>query len=265
MKNRHVVFIAVLVLAVSISFGRVSADGPAQIAVIATTTVDGSVLRALDELGYSYDYYNDFPSDYSVYEVIIQAMDGGTITQIPEFASYIEGGGCGILIGGSSWEPFVNDVDTYLMDVDTTNYYWTIVSGTPDITIVDPNHCLARDLLSTYNFIESAATYYMLRITDPDVEVVAINGDGEKAIVAKNIGAGRFICFINSPYESYWNNDDDYQYLKTFIRNALECCMAKPVGGAILVIDKLSLMLPWFLIAAVITSGALIMARRKHL
>jgi len=200
---------------------------PPEIAVISSTAVDNSVLKALDELGYYYDYYSvssdpaDFPADYSVYKVIVQSMDGGTVLEIPRLADFVDNGGRAILLGGSAWSPFVNDVNTYLMSVDTTNYYWTTVVGSPDITIVDSAYPLAKDLPATYNFVDSRATYYMLRITDPQPHVVALNGDGYKAIVTKRLGYGRFTWFINSPNQGYWVNAGDYGYLKTFLRNAL--------------------------------------------
>ena len=206
---------------------------PADIAVVTSTRIDESVLMALDELGYTYDYYyvgsyaegTDFPSDYRPYRVIVQTMDGGTVLEIPRLADYIRKGGQAILLGGSRWSPFVNDVDTYLMSVNTTYYGWTIVSGTPDITIIDSAHWLARNLPTTYDFNNSYATFYMLRITETRPHVVAINGDGYKTIVTKRLGYGRFSWFINSPYNSYWTNPGDHSYLKTFLRNAL-----RPLG-----------------------------------
>jgi len=222
---------------------KVTQAGSADIALIETRDTTDSVVKILEELGYSYDYYvNSFPTDYSVYEVIIQAMDGGTDNQVPELSSYIEEGGCGILIGGSRDETFATEVKTYLMDVNTTNYYWTTVSGTPDLTVTDPEHCLTQGLPQTYNLVNNSASFYMFRINDTEVEVAAVNGDGEKAIVAKDLGSGRFICFINSPYDDYWQNTDDYNYLKTFVGNAITCCSGirprAPVGGGIITSNK---------------------------
>ncbi|MEM2875762.1 MAG: hypothetical protein QXL67_02280 [Candidatus Bathyarchaeia archaeon] len=170
------------------------------------------------------------------------------------------------MIGGSKWVPFVNDVNNYLMSIDTANYDWATVSGTPDITILMPEHCLARDLPITYDFVDNKATFYMLRITDTDVEVVAMNGDGQKAIVTKSIGEGTFICFINSPYEGYYTNADDYEYLKTFIRNTIECYLPKPIGGAITPINQVSLLIPYLLlgcITALMIIGTAFLTRKQ--
>jgi hypothetical protein len=199
------------------------------IAVIGTCNLELSVGQILTELGYSYDYYEvAFPPDYSVYDLIIQGMDGGTVTQIPELATYISAGGCAIILGGSYYEPFVLDVDAHLMDVDELNYGWTTVVGSPHITVIDPGHPLAVGLPSTYDFVDLGATYYMLRILDPLAYPVAENGDGYKAIVTKELGDGKFTWFINSPYDSYWADPGDYSYLKTYLGNAIDWCARPP-------------------------------------
>lgn len=244
------------------------AAGGAKIAIIETLLdVENSVNKAVGELGYSYDFFDGtFPADYSVYDIIIQAMDGGTTHQIPQFATFINNGGCGILIGGSNHRPFADDVHANLMAIVYDNHAWTKVAGTPDITIVDAAHCLAAGLPSTYDFTDDGATYYMLRITDTGVHVVAENGDGYKAIVQKDIGDGSFICFINSPNDSYWTNAGDYNYLKTFIKNALECCYPEPVGGAYTPVNKLVLVAPWAVLCSITTTiviAAVVFKRRK--
>jgi len=199
---------------------------PASIAVIETgLDIEDSVGKALTELGYAYDFYDHtFPPNYNVYDVIIQGMDGGTVTQIPQLAAFINAGGHAIILGGSRYEPFVLDVDAHLLDVDETNYEWTQVAGTPDITIVNKMHPLSCGLPLTYDFVDSRATYYMLRIVE-SVVLVATNGDGYKAIISKALGSGKFTWFINSPYEYYWLNAGDYSYLKTYLSNALAWCI----------------------------------------
>ncbi len=206
------------------------APDTASIAVIEIgSPIELSVGKALTELGYSYDFYEyTFPVDYSMYDIVIQGMDGGYVHQIPELASFIDAGGCAIILGGSGWEPLVLDVDAYLMDVNETNYGWKIVTGTPDITVVNPAHPLASGLPMTYDFVDDGASFYMLRIVDPAVDLIATNGDGEKAIVAKPLGGGKFSWFVNSPYESYWLDPDDYLYLKTYLGNAITWCIPPP-------------------------------------
>jgi len=192
--------------------------------------VENSVCNVLDELGYTYDFYDwdiwDVPPsiNYSQYDVVIQASDGGMVlgTNMDELASFVAGGGKLIYLGGSSLSNVVSDIDTYLLDVDTTNYYWTTVTGTPHLQVVNPTHPLAAGLPASYNFSDVSATYYMLRITDATATVIAENGDGYPALVTENIGSGVLIWFINSPAEDYWTWASDYSILKTIIRNALE-------------------------------------------
>jgi hypothetical protein len=188
--------------------------------------IELTVGQMLTEMGYAYDYYDHaFPADYGVYDIVVQGMDGGAVTQIPELAAYISAGGCAIIIGGSSLPDFALDVDAHLMDIDETNYFWNTVVGTPHITVVDPGHPLAAGLPSPYNFVTLEATFYMLRILDPATYTVAVNGDGYNAIVTKDLGSGKFTWFINSPYEAYWTDPGDYNYLKTYLGNAIDWCM----------------------------------------
>lgn len=153
-----------------------------------------------------------------------------------------------------------------MIDVDTADYCWTIVVGSPDITITDPTHQLAQGLPSTYNLANNAATYYQLRITDSEPHVVAVNGDGYKAIVTKNLGSGKFTWFINSPYQGYWENPADYNYLKTFLDNAIKSCLGSPnrsVGGEIASINSLALMAPWIALTIVAITLSFTLSKKR--
>ena len=200
-------------------------QGSLAIAVIETwSNITDSVRKALNELGYTYVFYQTdnfslIPGGLSPYDVVIVGADGGYIDQEPGVAalySFLNGGGRVIFLGGSAYEPFVDGVDWYLMDVNTTNYFWEQVSGTPHLDIVDPTHPLASGL-TDYTFTNLGATYYMLRITDPAIDIVAENGDGYPALIT----TGNLIWFINSPYQSYWTDPSDYNVLKTIIKNSL--------------------------------------------
>ena len=199
-------------------------QGSLAIAVIETgSNVTDSVRKALNELGYSYVFYqtdNFSLIDLSPYDVVIVGADGGSIDKEPDVAaldSFLNGGGRVIFLGGTALKPFVDGVDYYLLDVNTTNYAWKTVSGTPHLDIIDPTHPLASGL-TDYTFNTLGATYYMLRITDPAIWTAAKNGDGYPALITK----GNLIWFINSPYQGYWTNPSDYNVLKTIIKNSLE-------------------------------------------
>jgi subtilisin family serine protease len=201
-------------------------QGSLAIAVIETgANITDSVQKALNELGYTHMFYQTdnfslIPGGLSPYDVVIVGADGGAIDQEPDVAalySFLNGGGRVLFLGGTAWESFVEGVDWYLLDVNTTNYGWKQVSGTPHLDIVDPTHPLASGL-TDYNFTNLMATYYMLRITDPAIDIVAENGDGYPALITK----GNLIWFINSPSQSYWTNNSDYNVLKTIIKNSLE-------------------------------------------
>ncbi len=62
----------------------------------------------------------------------------------------------------------------------------------------------------------------MIRTTDTDLEVVAMNGDGFNSLFKKSFtDLGDLIWFTSSPYTSYWANAEDFAVLKTIISNAL--------------------------------------------
>jgi uncharacterized repeat protein (TIGR01451 family) len=208
---------------------RAEVPGPLALAVIQSQAdIEGSVNKALDELGYTYDFYqtDDFSTiDFSLYDVVIVGADGGYIDEDPDvlaLSDFVAGGGKLIFLGGSYWQSFVDGVDAYLLDVDTVNYPWTTVGATPHMQIVDPAHPLATGL-SDYTFNNINATYYMLRIQDTAIAGVAKNGDGEWSLIQR----GRLIWFINTPAEFYYTDPGDYGVLKQVIKNALEA----PVEG----------------------------------
>ena len=57
--------------------------------------------------------------------------------------------------------------------------------------------------------------------TDPDIEPVAVNGDGYTALFHKATG-GDFTWYIDSVYSSYWADPSDFAFLKQLISNAIE-------------------------------------------
>ncbi|MFO0984767.1 MAG: hypothetical protein U1E76_24085 [Planctomycetota bacterium] len=198
----------------------------ATVALLETTSVGLSVARALTELGISYDEYSG--SDFSAvnlapYQAVILAMDGGAIEDptIANIQGYVSGGGKVLFVGGTCYQPFALAVEARLLDIDSVNYCWTTVAGSPDLTVVNAGHVLAKGLPATYDFIDTSATYYMARNQDGAASVAAVNGDGFAALLSKTIGSGTFDWFINSPYDFYWSNDPDYQILKQIVKNAL--------------------------------------------
>lgn len=195
---------------------------------IRTADTISSVQRALNELGYGYDVFNgsDWTGiDFVPYDVVIIGMDGGSVTQPSLQKIRTDAIGQGkrvIFVGGTAWQNFVLGVDQYLLLNETSNYFWTI-SGSPQFTLVNPGHPLAQGLPASYDFVNSDAGYYMLRATDPTLDVVAVNGDGYDSLFYKRYGCGDgdLIWFTYSAYNDYWLNQPDYDVLKQIIANAL--------------------------------------------
>jgi hypothetical protein len=253
-KRLHILLAIVLILALA-PLGALAGDGPVpgassplnvqggenrialqSILHIQTTDTTQSVIRALNELGYAYDLINssDWTGiNFAPYDIVIIGMDGGTIYQ-PSVqkirTDVIDQGKRAIFLGGTCWYEFAVGVNDYLVLNDINNYCWTI-SGTPHWNLVDPGHGLADGLPSSYNFTNTSAAYYQMRATDPDIEVVAVNGDGFDQFFYKGDNfpvteggisqGGDFIWFIDSVYSSYWTNQADFDVLKQLIANAI--------------------------------------------
>ncbi|HNT74120.1 MAG TPA: hypothetical protein PKH77_03765 [Anaerolineae bacterium] len=193
-----------------------------------TTDTSASVQRALDTLGYTYDTIYaqvDWTGiDFTPYDVVIIGMTGGLLNaaDIQKIRTdVIDQGKRAIVIGGSYYASFVNGVNQYLVENDTTNYAWT-PTASPHFTLIAPHHPLAQGLPITRDFINNDLTSYQLRVTDPAIEIVAQNGDGYPSYFRKTYpGDGELIWFIHRAIGTAWNNPVDLQLLPRLIGNAL--------------------------------------------
>ena len=201
------------------------------ILLITTTDVTSSVLQALDELGYAYDYYYDGSGDWtgldlSPYQVVIAAMDGGGVTaaSIQKVRTdVIDAGKRLVFLGGTCWSEFAVAVNDYLVGNDINNYCWQVTNPT-QWTVVDPGHPLAAGLPGSYDYFNTSAGYYATRATDPALETVAINGEAWPTLFHKasfTETAGDLIWYIDSVYTSYWTAPSDFALLKQVIANSL--------------------------------------------
>lgn len=205
------------------------ADPSAQsILVLRTNDVSGSVLRALDELGYAYDTiyaYSDWTEiDFAPYDTVIIGMDGGTvsITSTQKIRTdVIDLGKRVIFIGGTASVNFVNGVNQYLVANDTANYNWALTTS-PHFTLTNAAHPLAQGLPASRNFVNSSLRYYQLRVTDPDIEAIAQNGNGYTSYFYKTYpGGGDLVWFIHTAYGGYWSDRADLSLLEQMLANAL--------------------------------------------
>lgn len=199
--------------------------------VLSTTSTGGSIHRALNELGVPFDSVSTYTFsgvNLSPYETIIIGMDGGTPAEadVLALANAAASGKKLIMVGGTNSGPYYNGMSQYLL-THTGQQGWTTVSGTPHLSVTNPSHTLATNLPSTYNFLNSGASYYMLRISDPAATTVAVNGDGFPALVEKPIGSGTLVYFVNVAGQSYWSNQSDFDLLKTVIKNSLTSSWAQ--------------------------------------
>jgi len=202
-------------------------DGPNRNTVLLIETISTFLDQALTELAVAHDVYagEDFSAlDLSGYDHVFVGMDGGMVEapSIANVAGWAANGGCLHFYGGTAWGAYVEAMNQLLLQNDTSTYYWT-VSTTPHSTIVDAGHYLAAGLPASYNFIDDSAAYYQIRSTDGAVSVAAVNGDQYHHLMSKILGQGSFDICINSSYESYYTNLDDYNWGKQVVANMLSC------------------------------------------
>lgn len=198
------------------------------ILLIRTEAVEGSLQRALDELGYSYDSVyagtNWTSIDFAPYDIIVIGINGGTVSaaSVQKIRTdVIDQGKRAILFGGTQFSTFANSVNQYLVQNNTASYNW-IVTAAPNFTLSNPDHSLAQGLPASYNFVNASARYYMLRATDPTLEVLARNGENQPSYFRKAFASGGdLVWFIHAPQTDYWSNPGDYALLKRVASNTL--------------------------------------------
>jgi subtilisin family serine protease/trehalose utilization protein len=202
---------------------RASVTGASTL-LVTTTDVYYSVERALRELGVPYDYvYTErFASvDFTPYKTIVVTMNGGYVetADVQALANAAASGKHLIMLGGTSYPPYYNGLQTYLLQ-HTGQQGW-VASAPPHLTVTAPSDPLAMGIPSPNTFSDYNASAYMLRVSDPAAGVVAMNGDGHPALLHKQIGAGSLVYFVNVPDSYFWYIERDYQVQRQVIQNAL--------------------------------------------
>ncbi len=208
--------------------GAGNGSGSTSNLVIQTSgSITVSVLGILNNLGFHYNFVqaNIFTGlNLSNYNTIILGMDGGAVdyASMAYLATVVNAGAKLIVLGGSAWAPYASGLNDFFIHINTNNYNWTTVAGSPEFSITAPGNPLAAGLPLNYNFSNVSASYYMARVTDGSAVTVATNGDGFACLTTKAIGAGGITMFINAPDDSYWSNPADSNVLRTVISNALQ-------------------------------------------
>jgi hypothetical protein len=195
-----------------------------EILVLATTSLSNSVVAVLNALGKPHTLLQTFDFttiDFAPFDIIIVGMDGGSISEasLLALANAASSGKKLIMIGGTSYTPYYTGMQNYLLR--HTNQQGWVTSTTPHHRITDSAHPLASGLPQTYSYVNSSASYYMIRINDDLAHVVATNGDGFPTLVEKPIGNGSLYYFTSSASDSYWGNAPDRAMLQTIIENAI--------------------------------------------
>ncbi len=209
----------------SLQFGN-----QAPLLLLTTTSLEESVEDGLQNLGFVYTkvFAEDWTlTDFEEYEVVIAAMDGGEISEASVQAvreDVIEQGKRLIFIGGTSVESFVLGVNEYLTLVDTQNYSWSLPPA-DQFRLTNASHFLSVDLPNIYNFENSFAGMYQIRIRQYNVQEAARNGHNEICLYYQLgfSGGGDFVWFVNSPLSYYWENEEDRDILKQVLKNSLSC------------------------------------------
>jgi DNA-binding beta-propeller fold protein YncE len=201
-----------------------ASDGP-RVLVLSTGAVSLSIERALDLLGVPFaglatETFTGI--DFSPYETVIAAMNGGFISSesVQALANAAAGGRRLVLFGGSNYGPYYDGVRNYLLG-HTGQTGW-VISRTPHQTVIEPGDPLAAGLPATTIFNNVTAAYYMLRISDPAATVVALNGDNHPALVHKPIGDGHLVYVVNATVNEFWTDPADFAILEQVVDNAFQ-------------------------------------------
>jgi hypothetical protein len=195
------------------------------ILVLTTVDVSGTIVAGLDQLGRGFDLIttDDFTTiDFSPYRTVIVGMDGGLIDEqdCRALANAAAAGRLVFMLGGSNYPPYYLGLQQYLLS-HTGQQGW-VSSGYPQWTVVAPGDPLATGLPSSTSFSNFAASYYSVRISDPQAPAVAVNGDQHPILVHKPIGAGTLVYFTGPPDFWYWEASADSAIFRRILVNALK-------------------------------------------
>lgn len=206
-----------------------AAPDPCRLVVIHTCSLEQSVFRALDQLGYVYDsIYSDAWEGLNLetYDMVIAALDGGSIELSDLTAlktAVVDRGQRLMLIGGVATASYVQAVHAELFACDLGAYSWQ-VSPEPHISVTNSTHFLVADLPSTTSFSNELASRFQLRVRDGRIAIAARNGLNETILFSADFyGSGDIVYFSNSPRSSYWTDDGDFEILKLIIANSIRC------------------------------------------
>jgi hypothetical protein len=197
--------------------------------VITNAIITNSVLKALSELGVSYNVLNitgdtlDLTTiDYTPYGNIVFAPNGGILTagSMVAVANAVKSGKSLMLFGGSGLQDYAKQVNDNLFQV-SLNSFWGLTVA-PNLNVTNSGHFLVKDIPSSVTFANSWATVYMLRMIDAEATTVARDGDNLPVLFEKTIGKGRVMCFVNIADSIAWTDGGDYSILKTIIRNMMK-------------------------------------------
>jgi hypothetical protein len=195
--------------------------------ILLLETISSIVDEALASHGYTFTDMNTdvFTGiDYSSYETVVVAMDGGDqdlddLTALR--TGVIDAGKRLVFVGGSADLDFASAVDSQLLSISQGDIDWDIVAGSPDLTVLLPAHGLAAGVPATYDFVNPDASFYMAIPDAADHTAVAKNGDNVTNLLHRDFGAGSFVWFTNSPQDIYWLNGTDLDVMQAIVGNAL--------------------------------------------
>jgi subtilisin family serine protease len=195
------------------------------ILVLTTVDVSGTIVAGLNQLGRGFDLVttDDFTTiDFTPYRTVIVGMDGGSIDEqdCRALANAAAAGRLVFMLGGSNYPPYYLGLQQYLLS-HTGQQGW-VSSGYPQLKVVAPGDPLATGLPSSTSFSNFAASYYSVRISDPQAPAVAVNGDQHPILVHKPIGAGTLVYFTGPPDFWYWEASPDSAIFRQILVNALK-------------------------------------------
>ncbi|MDX2036390.1 MAG: PEP-CTERM sorting domain-containing protein [Isosphaeraceae bacterium] len=218
-------------------------SGSSDAAIVVGGTAFGRATAALDTLGLSYSVDGNStltidPVGLGAGDVIIIGNDGGLDDSYADYNDFLNSGGCLIMMGGSSWDPFRTWLSGYFtLDPDAVAAEW--IQGFNWVRTAA--HPVTQYLPADYTFESPELSYRMIAFEPAaDTTLLGIDAFGDSiAAIRTYANGGAFIYMgFDIGADFYGTAGDQANFVVPFFQGALEKTAVVPepstVAGALL-------------------------------
>jgi len=161
------------------------------------------------------------PDTLALASLVIVALDGGWVGAdvVGNLANAARAGKAVAVLGGTQYPPFAKAINEQVIANAQTPGWAT--SRSPGFMLRSPTSALADSLPSEYTWHALEPSYYSLRVADPDAKVIAVNGNGDPALVYKRLGLGSVLIWTATPSDAAWRDPGDLAVIRQVVANAV--------------------------------------------